>query len=285
MKINNVSLPYPVLGNSDDILPLLPDDSVKVERSFDNNTYTFNVTLRQDNPLISLLIEQGYAAYTCEVTCPRTMLRRCYKSETPDIEIKLGRREVFGRIDFNCFVTVYKPIPGYRNELQNEDYGDAMFDMEPGDILVAFPTAYFPVDITYDMLYSAGSLMVVLDGGEAKNTWHDANDDKIKVYLPHAMFEQYGKLYKNRMFNSLFHASIVFQVLFKILSEYKESTYGQYLWAEAIKTRIDSDESLAEFDINDTARAYELTHGLLGDPYQRMFNKLQEFQENHQEEN
>lgn len=284
MKLSDISLPYPVLGISDDILPLLPNDSVTINRSFDNDTYTFNVNLHQENPRITALIEQGLAAYTCEVTCARTYLRRCYKSSTPSFEIKLGRREIFLKVEFNCFVTIYEPIPEYFNENQNEDYGDSTFEMEPGDILVAFPTAYFPVDITYDMLYSAGACMVVLDGGETKHTWFDANDDKIKVYLPHSMFLQYGKLNKNRMFNSLFHASIVFQVLFKLLSEYEEKKHGNYLWAEAIKTRIDSDEKLAEFDITDKTRAYELTQALLGDPYQRMFNKLQEFQEKKGEE-
>ena len=258
MKLSNISLPYPVLGISDDILPLLPEDSVIIEQCFDKEKYSFTVKLHQENPRITALIEQGLAAYTCEVTCARTYLRNCYKSPTPIIEIELGRREVFGNVNFNCFVTVFEPIPNYFNEHQNEDYGDSTFEMEPGDILVAFPTAYYPVDISYDMIYSAGACMVVLDGNETKHTWFDANDDRIKVYLPHSMFLQYAKLFKNRMFNSLFHASIVFQVLFKLLSEYEEKIYGNYLWAEAIKTRIDSDKKLAEYDITDKSITYNV---------------------------
>ncbi len=281
MRINNVSLPYPVLGNSDDILPLLPEDSIIIAQSLEDDKYKFNIRLKQENPDITQLIEQRKAAYTCEVTCPRTYLRRCYKSEKPEFEIELGRRDVFGRIDFNCFVTVYEIINDYHNQFQNEDYGDATFEMEPGDILVAFPTAYVPVDITYEMLYSSGACMVVLDGHETKHTWFDANDDTIKVYLPHNMFEQYRTMHQNRNFNALFHASIVFNALFKVLSEYQENVHGNYLWAEAVKTRIDTDENLRDFDINDTSHAYELAQGVLGDPYKRLFVHLQELQNNH----
>ena len=260
-------------GNSeilDDSLNLLKE--VSVENLYDE--------LKQENPDITRLIEQRKAAYTCEVTCPRTYLRRCYKSEKPEFEIELGRREVFVKVEFYCFVTVYEEIDGYHNEFQNEDYGDASFDMEPGDVLVSFPTAYVPVDITYEMLYSSGACMVVLDGGQdTKHTWFDANDDTIKVYLPHDMFEQYRTMHQNRNFNALFHASIVFNALFKVLSEYKESVHGNYLWAEAVKTRIDTDEDLREFDIKDTSRAYELAQGILGDPYKRLFNHLQDMQD------
>lgn len=280
MKLNNVSLPYPVLGNSDDITPILPIDSIAVSTSFDNDTYTFVIRLNQDNPDITQLIAEGYAAYTCEVTCPRTYLRRCYRSETPEITINLQRRELFGRVEFNCYVTVYKTIEEYSNTCQNEDYGDATFRMEPGDILAAFPVANYVTELKYDLLYSAGSFMVVLDGEDTPRTWFDSNDDKIKVYLPHAMFEQFRVMSNDNNFNELFHASIVFNALFKILSEYNEKTHGDYLWAEAIKYRIGKEPELAEFSIEDHSHAYELAQALLADPYKRLFNHLLERQEN-----
>lgn len=269
-----------MLGNSDDITPVLPADSIAVSLSFDNDTYTFTISLHQDNPDIAKLIVDGYAAYTCEVTCPRTYLRRCFRSETPEITINLQRRELFGRVEFRSYVTVFKTIEDYSNSCQNEDYGDATFRMEPGDILAAFPVASYVTELKYDLLYSAGSFMVVLDGEDTKHTWFDANDDKIKVYLPHDMFEQFRTMSENRNFNELFHASIVFNALFKILSEYNEKTHGEYLWAEAVKYRINSEQELADFNIEDHSQAYELAQALLADPYKRLFNHLLERQEN-----
>lgn len=279
MKINNISLPYPVLGNSDDIKPLLPDDDIDVKVSADAENYYFIVTLHQENPDITEQISLGNAEYTCEVTCPRTYLRRCYCSAEPKIEFSLSRREVFGRIEFSSYVTVAKPIPAYRNSQQNEDYGDATFDMEPGDILCAFRTASWNASLKYDKLYAAGSFMVVLNGGkDCPTTWFDAMSDTIKVYLPEELFSQFKVLCNDQNFNELFHASIVFNALFKTLSEYKETRHGNFQWAEAIKYRIHNEPELQDFDIADRSKAYELAQALLQDPYKRLFNHLKQQQ-------
>lgn len=277
MKINNVSLPYPVLGNADDINPGLPDDDIKVDVTADAENYYFTVNLHHGNDDVDYYILEGNAEYTCEVTCPRTYLRRCYHSSEPKLEFSLSRREVFGRIEFSCYVTVAKTISDYRNSQQNEDYGDTTFCMEPGDILCAFTPASWNASLKYDKLYSAGSFMVVLNGGEdSQKTWFDANGDTIKVYLPDELYRQFQELCKDNNFNELFHASIVFNALFKTLNEYNESTHGKWQWAEAIKYRIESEPELHDFDITDHSSAYELAQALLRDPYKRLFNHFKE---------
>lgn len=279
MKINNVSLPYPVLGNVDDIVPGLPEDNIQVEVTADAENYYFTILLHHENEDIDFYILDECAEYTCEVTCPRTYLRRCYHSPKPRLEFTLSRREVFGRIEFNCYVTVSKTIPDYRNSQQNEDYGDATFNMEPGDILCAFWPASWNASLKYDKLYSAGSFMVVLNGGQdTQHTWFDSNGDTIKVYLPEELFRQFQTLCNDRNFNELFHASIVFNALFKTLSEYKETVHGTWQWAEAIKYRIDHEPELQDYDIENRTTAYELAQALLQDPYKRLFNHLKEQQ-------
>ena len=280
MKINNVSLPYPVLlSNSDDILPKLPEKNIDVRVDIDENTYYFDLALFHDNEDIRQLVADGLAVYTCEILCPRTYLRRCEMSEQPSFHIELGRRDVFGRIEFNCYVTVRQPIANYRNSGQNEDYGDATFDMEPGDILASFDSASYVANLQYDKLYSAGSFMVVQDGGDCSAPWFDANSDQIKVYLPELMFQQFLPLSQDRRFNELFHASIVFNALFKTLSEFDEKKHGSWQWAEAIRYRIDHEPELQDYDIKDTSRAYELAQALLANPYQRLFNYLKQEKE------
>lgn len=39
MNLNNISLPYPVLGISDDVLPILSKDSIIVNMESDNQNY------------------------------------------------------------------------------------------------------------------------------------------------------------------------------------------------------------------------------------------------------
>lgn len=278
MKLNNVSLPYPVLGNGDDVKPVLADDCISIPTpKCDAQKYAFHIILRQNNADITKLINGEKAVYTCEVTCTRTMLRRCFKSKKPFFDIELGRKEVFGKIEFNCYVTVEKPIHDYYNLGFNEDYGDTAFDMEPGDILAAFPTASYVANLKYEQLKNASSLMVVMDDQSGKGTWFDAEGDKIIVYLPHDMYEQFRVLGADAEFNEMFHASIVFNALTYVLSHYDEPRDNGKLWAQAIQFRIENEpERFSDFDTlaNSQGRAYELASLILDDPYRRLFRRI-----------
>ena len=63
MNLNNISLPYPVLGISDDILPLLPEAPISFELSSDNYNYTFDIELHYENKDIQQLIDEGKAEF------------------------------------------------------------------------------------------------------------------------------------------------------------------------------------------------------------------------------
>ena len=275
--IRFASLPYPVLSSfGDDIVPNLDANSVFVTPTHDRKKYSFSIQLLLENEDIIKYIEEGKAEYICEVTCARTYLRRCYHSMFPAFTIELGRKEVIGDIWFKCFVTVKEDILDYHNSQFNEDYEDALFDMEPGDMLAIFPSMMYTANLKYDKLYSAGSFMVVQEDKNKDNVWFDATGDKIIVYLPTPMFEQFQTFSGNQDFNELFHASIVFNALFKCLSEYDPETQGKCLWVSAIQYRINTEEALSDYKLEDKAQSYELAQALLADPYKRMFKKLSE---------
>lgn len=280
MKINNISLPYPVLGNQDDILPLLPEDCLQMDSPEINESdeYVFKIDLKYDNPEIEALVNTGFAEYTCEVTCPATYLRCCVRPEDstkPHFEIKLHRKSVYKRIEFNCYITVKQDIKEYYNTGFNEDYGTATFDLEPGNVLAVFPQASYVTDLCYDQLYAAGSFMVVLEAPvESKHTWFNLMDERIIIYMPHDMFEQFRQINRDKNFNELFHASIVFNALTYALSHYDERQHGDKKWALAIKYRIEHESELKNYDITRTEQAYELAQELLKDPYKRLFDHL-----------
>ena len=276
----NASLPYPVLSSySDDILPMLDRNSMLVNQTHDRKNYTFSIQLLLENEDILRYIDEGKAEYTCEVTCAKTYLRRCYHSPLPAFAIEIGRKEVIGEIFFQCCVTVKEDILDYHNSQLNDDYEDALFDMEPGDILAAFPKASYTAQLKYDKLYSAGSFMVVQEDKNNSTVWFDATGDKILVYLPTPMFKQFQLFSTNRDFNELFHASIVFNALFKCISEFDPRTQENCLWAAAIRYRINTEDALSAYKLEERSMAYELAQALLADPYKRMFQKLSEQQE------
>lgn len=280
------SLPYPVLSSyEDDIVPHLDANSVLVTPTHDRKKYSFSIQVLLENEDILRYIEEGKAEYTCEVTCARTYLRKCYHSQFPAFTIELGRKEVIGDIWFKCFVTIKEDILDYHNSQFNEDYEDALFDMDPGDMLAIFPSMKYTANLKYDKLYSAGSFMVVQEDKNNSTVWFDATGDKILVYLPTPMFEQFQSFSGNQDFNELFHASIVFNALFKCISEYDPKTQENLLWVSAIRYRINTEDALSDFDLEDKTRSYELAQALLADPYKRLFKKLSEQEQQQDKDN
>ena len=271
MNTNNLSLPYPVLGISDDVLPLLPKDCVVIDVNADLRRYLFSITLKMDNPTIEALIKSGNAEYSCEYECSKTMLRRCRKSESPVFEIELSKWDVCGRINFNCFVSVKKPIVSYKNPGFNADYADASFDMQTGDILAVFPNAHFDADIKYDKLQAAGSFMQIRETENYEDVFFDIAGDKIEILLPKKLYE----LYCNPVIKGsaeLIHSSLVLNALtyaLNFIDDHKETT-----WAKTIMYRLNTESELSLFDIEDPTSIPLLAQKLLKSPYLRMFNKL-----------
>ena len=279
MKISDVSLPYPVLGISDDVYPLLKDDCVAIDEPV-TTAYSiqFTIHLRQKNREISSFIKKGKAEYVCEVNCARTFFRMCFKQASPDFVIEIPRKSVSGRIEFDMFVTVKTPIEHYHNSQFNPDYDGVYFDMEPGDVLVAFPSAYYNLDIKYDKLYAAGSFMQIANGqDENRPTWYNLDSDKILIMLPPKMFKEYDeRISVDRDYIEIIHSSIVFNALVYALYHIDEAKYEGKQWSDAIKYRVATESALKGFDITNKDTVFDLAQTLLVDPYQRLFNHLSE---------
>lgn len=279
MKLNNVSLPYPVLGINDDVFPLLNDDCLVVDVSnSDTSEYVFEITLKQENEDITKLIENGFAEYVCEVDCSRTFFKKCYTANVPRFVITIPRERVAREIEFTCFVLAKEKIYNYENSRFNIDYKGYTFDLEQGDLLVVFPPFLYSVDIKYDKLQVAGSFMQIREGVNLDVTFFDISGDKIEILLPTPLYNIYRDVLANdNDFIEIIHSSIVFNALVYALYNIKENE--STTWARTIKYRIVQEKMLNEFDLEDITKIPELAQALLGDPYKRLFNKLQIFKQ------
>ena len=291
MNRNNLSYPYPVLGINDDVAPALGTDQVSFDKPLSDAEYfTFTVHLRQHNKTISDLIAEGKAEYMVEVNCSSTLYKHCFSSPEPDLTFRIGRRTIAGRIVLSSCVVV-KDKFDYVNDDFNEDYDGITFPMEPGDILVLFNDGAYNLDIKYDKLYAAGSYMQIEEDPNPEHVypWFDLNQDKIMITLPHAMYEQYSQFIHNDLsYMEIVHSSLVYNALVYALLNFDEDMYKDRMWHDCINYRIKTEKDLNEFDtLNDyidKEMVYELAQKLLGNPYQRMFNHLQQLKENSQEE-
>lgn len=283
MNLNNISLPYPVLGISDDVFPLLSDDCMVVTQEQTLHEFCFHIKLKQENQDIRLQIANGYAEYVCEVDCPRTRFRECYTSSQPTISIKLNKNAVCRDIIFTCMVVVKKAIPHYTSKNFNPDYQGCSFDMQPGDILVFFGSFTYNADIQYDKLQAAGAFMQIREGIEKEYTCFNLADDYIEILLPSPLYNTYkNELCHNNQFIEIIHSSLVFNALVYAINNIEENR--NTLWAQTLEYRLHEEPDLKEYDIEDKNCIPELAQALLGDPYKRLFNSLQKMEQINNEE-
>ena len=259
MKFNNISLPYPVLGNNDDVYPLLEDDCIRMADPVKTATeYVFHVDLTQRNQMISELIAEGKAEYACEITCNTTYLRRCIHSAEPHFEIHLKRKDVNGRINFNCFIAVKEDISNYANPDFNEDYHGFTFDLEKGDLLAVFPSSFYNTNIKFD---------------------------KIQIELPHDLYEQYLRI--GNAFPEVIHSSLVHNALVYAISNLSDYADSGKVWSDSLIQRMQEPE-FSQYDIDtlkdDVMMVYRFADDLLQDPYKRLLDSLEKINDNMNEE-
>ena len=275
MKYKNVSLPYPVLGIYDDVYPLLGVDCIQMSDPVKTATeYQFGIQLNQKNKGIARLVAEGKAEYACEVTCRGTFLRRCYKSSTPHFDITLGRTEVNGRIEFQCFIATCQPLPNYSNDDFNEDYHGFTFDLETGDMLAVFPLAWWNTNVKFDKLYAAGSFMQIVEAADGiDKTWFNLSENRILIELPHDLFVQYQRI--GNSFPEVIHSSLVHNALVYALSNLSEYQESGKEWADSLLIRLAELHILPNELKNDMSLVYRAADMLLQDPYKRMLDSLE----------
>lgn len=279
MKYNNISLPYPVLGINDDVYPLLEEDCIRMADPIKTPTeYRFIIDLTHRNEDIETLIEEGKAEYACEVTCSDTYLRHCYHSSDSHFEIVIPRRDVKGRVVFQCFVAAKQSIIGYKNRDFNEDYYGFSFDLEVGDMLVLFPSASYNTDVRYDKLFAAGSFMQIVEAADDKDRiYFNLNEDRILIEMPRDIFMQYKRV--GNQFPEIIHSSIVHNALVYALANLSEFHEKGKLWADCIMIRM-KEPALCNLDLSDMMQVYEAADILLQDPYKRLLDSLEKLNEN-----
>src|SRR5574344_439695 len=154
MNVNKMTLPYPVLGVNDDILPnpkIIMDEN-QPETTDSNYIFCFNAYI--ENEKISALINDGVAEYVCEIECARTYLRRCFKQSSPNFKIEIPINSVNGHVSFQVTVTLKTAINNYYNEQFHEDYRGYTFNLEKGDLLANVGYFTFDTDVKYDNLHA-----------------------------------------------------------------------------------------------------------------------------------
>lgn len=268
MNINNLSLPYPVLGIADDILPL-PDIPIVDPVPNDPNEHIITLHLKTNNQYIEKLIEDGVALYACEVECRKTFYRMCVTSSEKDFVVRFPRKAVAGEINLFPTVIASQQISNYINPGFHEDFDGFSFQLEPGDLLCLFNRLDYFADISFDKLKAVSTFITILKT-DKDFSYIDLDKPKIHVYLPNDLHSLYrSKINNQRKFNSSLHSSLAMNALVYALSQIDKFTDTK--WAQTIKYRMQTESDFEDLDLENSSDVLRIAQLLLGDPYRRMF--------------
>jgi len=284
MRLNNLVIPHPVLGQADDISG---NFGFKDEPSIiTNDKYRITFEIEHDNGTISDLVKVDKAVYCCEVLCAGTLYRELFYSKDLNFSFEISRTSLRNRVDFQTYCLVMKDILNYNNPASHSDFDGFLFDLEKADILAIFGGFSFNADIQYHKLKAASSFMQIVPNEAGKTlTEYILDDSKIQIKLPEELYEKYKFFGKKKDFSPIIHASLVQNALTVALFNFGEHIERGNIWALSIKHRLENELELnnGSFQV-DPVKIPELVQKLLGNPNGRLIERLDEMSNRNENE-
>jgi len=294
MRIENVSLPYPVLGISDDIRPTLEETGCSnpvILISEEGDLFRISVTLKLENTDIVNYIRDEFAEFSVEVSCHSTMYRNCISSLTPVFSFTVEKKLLNGRLYFESFVIARKDILNYRNEGLNPDYEGHVINLHKGDLLVAYNKCSIPLNLDLRNIRNMKSFITVQKSNNPNEhtVAYELDSSKILIILPEEMMEEYNKKPSHtsepKERKVILKASLYLNALTYALLHYQKYKDRDLMWVNALSYRmkepdikdfckdiINSDSSNSESQNMDYL--FKLAHMMLNQPYLSMLKQI-----------
>lgn len=270
MQLSNFVFPHPVLSKyTDDIVGSINCEQSIIEKTED---YSVSFNYELDNEQLLSLLNEGKATNICEVQCSATMYRRIHSTTEDEIELKIPRKHVRGRVELECFLISNNKKTDYKVDNCHPDYAGYDFEIEDGDLLAYYGKFSFNADIRYQKLKAVSSFLEI-EPDDVEIAEFILEEPKIIVKLPREYFEKYAQTHigRNKEFSPIFHSSIVFSALLHALHNIKD--HSERTWAEVIRTRME-EEKLSQLSLEDKSDIPRIAQQLLGKPVSRLIEGL-----------
>ncbi len=239
MRISSRSFPHPVVGNGDDVPAA--EFQAAYDFSSDKTTFYLKATVACNSKSVLKLIEKGKACYTLHVECSNTLYRKTYDFTAAEYPVALPATEVHDDIEVNAFVRATAAVPRYKVDGAHDDYGDATFDVRPGDILAVADGQVFDASQKADPLRRVGSLMLVQPSGQAGDhpLLYDTNGDRILILLCESDFADYAAMKATPLLTDHLTTTLVLPVLVEVLHDLAdEEEPGEQKWKTLLRQRM-----------------------------------------------
>jgi hypothetical protein len=224
MIIRNRSFPHPVLAPfRDDVTPNEFGFAVTVSSDADN--FYIDARFEYGNPDLIALVAKDKAVHAVHLECKRNFYREMFTFKTTSGRITLPASELVGRVEASGFIKAQVPIAAYQVVGSHADYGDARFEIRPGDILAVSNTHVFDAYVDYDPLRRLSSILNIvrspdLEEGAMKV---DTSGDRIVVTLSQMDYARYTDLKADPKLGPLLSNQVVVPALLQAVNEIRET--------------------------------------------------------------
>lgn len=256
MSSNNYSYPHPILGNYDDILPELKiKECVESTIISDAENHYYQFILKIEDQTILDLIENNKAQYAIHYKCRDTLFEGVKYGKENIQEVKISRKDVFGKIDFLIFVIATEDFI-YSNPSANPIFMGASFDVHRNEPLVIFPPQWDNLDLTFHVLKHYSSILVpVPDENVEGNDILIKSEEKIEVHISkeaYAKLQDVNKQENAQEIISSYVQSALLTALFELFcgddNEIEDIRNCEKAWVKAILRRMLLEEGMPSLE-------------------------------------
>ncbi len=220
MIIQDRSFPHPVLAPfRDDVTPNLFRIALTVKPDPDN--YYIEARFEYENSTLSQLVEAGSATHVLHLECRRNYYRNIFTSAKRIQNLTISASELVGRVEVSGFIKAQTEIGKYQIQGAHEDYGNATFNVQPGDILAVAESQSFDAFTDYDPLRRISSILTISrsEDTEEGQMKLDTTGDRIVATLSQKDFDRYIDLKADPKLGALLANQVVFPALLEAVHE------------------------------------------------------------------
>jgi len=279
MKINNLLLPHPVLGRSDDVVGefRVKEDGFSIQQ--DNKTTKLSVEFILKNKTLEALIKDKNAIFNVEVECSATFFRKSFLFSDKKHELIIEKNNLRDKVTVSFYITSSTKIFDYKIEGANDDYEGHSFNIGEGDVLAYAGDISFDAEILWEDLRRIFNIIKIEKDSEREDglAEFDIEQDIIKIKLPVKDYLSYdGYKEQNDNFTDIYHSALALPALIYALSEMmsdRKDKYMKYKWYRVIDSRKDAEDKIK--DIWDPRFIPDIAQIMVGEPLDRTFCSIE----------
>ena len=250
------SFPHPVLAEfRDDVVPSQFGLATTVSPDPDN--YYLEVQFVYSSPSLASLIKTGKAIHTVHLECKRNFYREVFSFEAVTERITIPASQLVGRVEVSGFIVAREAIEAYRIDGAHSDYGDATFQIQPGDILAMASTQVFDAYTDYDPLRRISSILTIRrsDDEDEGPMSLDTSGELIVATLSRKDYERYTDLKTDLRLVPLLANQVVLPAILEAVHQMKRLSEEEFeeekdkRWFRSVVKKLDDDG----IDIRDEA--------------------------------